>query len=194
MTYQDRWANGAVIEKGYRECSSRYDVVRKFCLATFGKRKAFTVRDIGANVCYFGMRLTEDFPNCRVFSYESHYGAIRVARYHVEKYGNDRMELSHAKVTIKQVDNFERCDLILAMSILHHMPEGQAAWLDALRGACDHLIVELATESKARNSQRGHKVPDGATVIGYGSSHLEVSVRPIFHMEGTRLLANSGVS
>jgi hypothetical protein len=182
MTYQDKWAGG-VLDFGYRECSERYECVRDACRDLFGDR-AFHVRDIGANVCYFGLRLTSDFPGCRVSAYENHHGAVRAARKHLANHGNDRLTLADSKVTLDMVSVFDHCDLILAMSVLHHMPEETAVWIDALRGACDHLIVELAMEGKARNSHRRNVLPVGAKIIGHGASHLEKAMRPIVYMEG----------
>lgn len=183
MTYQDKWACAGVAGFGYRECASRYEVVRDFCRGTFGDRP-FHVRDIGANLCYFGLRLTEDFPACIVSAYESHHGAARAAVSHLERHGNERLHLSVSKVALQTVADFERCDLILAMSVLHHMPERPAAWVDALLERCDHLIVELATEGKARNSHRKVDLPAGSKIIGYGASHLEKAMRPIVYLEG----------
>lgn len=183
MTYQDKWAGESVAGFGYRECASRYEVVRDFCRGRFGGHP-FHVRDIGANLCYFGLRLTEDFPACTVSAYESHHGAARAAASHLERHGNDRLQLSASKVTLQTVADFERCDLILAMSVLHHMPEQPAIWIEVLRERCYHLIVELATEGKARNSHRKVELPVGSRIIGYGASHLEKAMRPIVYLEG----------
>lgn len=182
MTYQDKWGNGRVIEKGYRECASRYVIVRDFCLRKFEKR-AFTVRDIGANLCYFGLRLTYDFPRCEVVAHESHPAASRAALAHLAEYGNSRVTLQTARLSIATVRALPKSDLVLALSVLHHMPEPLGDWLGLLTSA-RHVIVELATEPSARNSQRGPVVPEGATILGYGESHLEVAKRPIFYLEG----------
>lgn len=183
MSYQDRWARGETAEFGYRECASRYECVRDFCRGVFGDRQ-FRVMDIGANACYFGIRLTEDFPLCSVDAYESHHGAFRIAKYQVQRTGCDRIKVQLSKVTLDTVYRMERCELVLAMSVLHHMPEEESMWIDALRMRCDHLIVELATEGKARNSHRTTALPIDAQVIGHGASHLEKALRPIVYWEG----------
>jgi len=183
MTYQDKWGGGVVLQSGYRECSERYEYVRDVCRNLFSDRP-FHVCDIGANVCYFGLRLTSDFPTCCVSAYENHHGAVAAARRHLAIYGNDRIQLSDAKVTLESIQRLGRYDLILAMSVLHHQEEDVSVWIEALRKQCDHLIVELAVEEKARNSHRQVELPIGACVIGHGLSHLEPANRPIFYMEG----------
>lgn len=183
MTYQDKWGHGRVIEKGYRECASRYAIVRDFCLRKFEKR-AFTVRDIGANLCYFGLRLTYDFPKCKVTAYESHSAASRAALAHLAQYGNPSLRLYPRRFTMDDASQRGHFDLTITFSILHHMSEPLADWLWVLRHTSDHTIVELATEPSARNSQRAPAVPEGATILGYGESHLEAAKRPIFYLEG----------
>lgn len=182
MTYQDKWGHGRVIEKGYRECASRYVIVRDFCLRTFGRDGAFTVRDIGANLCYFGLRLTEDFQRCKVTAYEGHHAASKAALAHLEENGNPHLELVQNFVT--PADFVWWDDLTLALSVFHHVPAPLAEWLSVLRQTSHHSIVELATEPSARNSQRAPAVPEGATILGYGESHLEAAKRPIFYLEG----------
>lgn len=183
MTYQDKWGNGRVIEKGYRECADRYAIVQAFCTRTFGRNGKFTVRDIGANLCYFGLRLTEDFPNCKVTAYESHPAASRAAIAHLSEHGNARVTLKTERLSIAAVRGLEKCDLHLALSVLHHMPEPLGDWLGLLTSA-RYAIVELAVEPSARNHKRAPAVPEGAEILGYGDSHLEAAKRPIFYLEG----------
>jgi hypothetical protein len=189
MTYQDKWAGGKAIEFGYRECADRYKVVYDFCISTicrtaFSMHQAFHVRDIGANLCYFGLRLTEDFPRCRVTAYENNKHAANAAERHLDRHGNCRLTLERSRLTPEAVRSFEVCDLTLAMSVLHHMPDGLEMWLDALRESSRHIIVELAQEPSARNSDRQQRMPSDARIIGYGASHLESAMRPIYYLRG----------
>jgi 2-polyprenyl-3-methyl-5-hydroxy-6-metoxy-1,4-benzoquinol methylase len=184
VSYQDKWARGRVIQQGYRECSDRYEIVRDFCLRTFGERDGFTVRDIGANLCYFGLRLTEDFPLCTVTAYESNRKVIKAAKAHFAETGNTSVDLQIECLSTFDALRWERCDLALAMSVLHHMPEPLSRWLETLQQIAKHSIVELATEPSARHSHRGPAVPNNAPILGYGESHLENAKRPIFYLEG----------
>ena len=186
MTYQDKWGNGRVIEKGYRECASRYEIVRAFCERAFGRDGAFTVRDIGANLCYFGLRLTEDFPKCKVTAYESHHSVVPAAVAHLIEHGNERIALDtrHVNFMLMCLNCNPPCDLVLALSVLHHMKEPLGVWLGALKIGAWHSIVELAVEPSARNHKRAPAVPEGAKILGFGESHLEAAKRPIFYLEG----------
>lgn len=183
MTYQDKWGNGRVIEKGYRECAARYEIVRAFCERIFGRDGTFRVRDIGANMCYFGLRLTEDFPNCFVTAFENHHAAHKAAEKHLT--GKPvNIFLSSLKMSCAMLPAFGPFDLTLAFSVLHHSPEPLGWWINGLQNTSKHTIIELAVEPSARNHKRAPVVPEGATILGYGDSHLEAAKRPIFYLEG----------
>ncbi len=177
MAYQDRWARGKRLYKGYRECGARYEVIRDFCRRTF--TGPFTVCDIGANLCYFGIRLTEDFPEARVVAFE--YRNTAKARDHLARSGADRVTLLAHKITLRDAGNLAGSfDLVLALSVLHHTRGDFSAWLEALRHLGRHVICELAIDdSRATAHPNGYGQPPG-TVLGYGQSHIKAdSQRPI---------------
>jgi len=186
MTYQDKWSNGRLIEKGTRECAERYAIVKSFCADRF--ERAFTVCDIGANMCYFGIRLAEDFPFCRVVAYEFHSPAMRYA--HLRQSAEARrISLVAKKLHLEDVSALalrERFDLVLALSVLHHLPGDSARWISALGVLGRHVIAEFALGDSLRTTARhNYSIPAGAKVLGYGRSHLDASVlRPIVALEG----------
>ena len=184
-TYQDRWMNGRVVEKGTRECASRYEIVREFCK---GFQGPFTVCDIGANMCYFGIRLTEDFPECKVTAFEFDHYQLRAD--HVRASGADRVHLMKLKVSPADcvaLAESGQFDLVLALSVLHHVPEQFQEWLTALRVLGRNVILEMAVEDSQRYGRarsKGYYVP-GGKMLGYGESHLDGKVlRPIVLLTG----------
>lgn len=185
MNYQDIWLNGHLVERGYRECESRYEVVRSFCLEKFQDRK-FAVCDIGAASCYFGLRLREDFPQCSVVAFEPREYMENSARLKRAKAGG--LILFGRKLTVEELPrwaDFASFDLVLALSVLHHVkPDQFDAWISGLRGLCRYLIGELSIEdSRAKGAKC--RIPKGAVVIGYGKSHIDADIkRPIVLMEG----------
>jgi hypothetical protein len=179
MTYQDQWVKGQREGKGYRECAERYGFIKAFCERFEGP---FTVCDIGANMCYFGLRLTEDFPQCTVMAFEFDHFEMRQA--HLKKNNADRILLFNRKLSLDDAVNLGKCchfDVVLALSVMHHFVGSFDAWLAALHRLGGSLIAEFATDDSAVvNPPTGYRIPQEVTVLGYGASHLKRDVqRPI---------------
>src|SRR6185436_11568990 len=68
--YQDIWCKGQVQKKGIRECEDRFQLIAEFCKQY---TRPFTVLDIGSNLGYFSLRLTERF-DCTAVALEGVYG------------------------------------------------------------------------------------------------------------------------
>ena len=169
MYYQDSWLKGRRIAKGYRECASRYEVVKEFCSSFDGP---FSVLDVGANMCYFGLRLTEDFPDCRVLAFEFDHFDVRSA--HVKRNKQNRLALFNHKLTIYSLETLVLCahfDLILAMSVLHHVGGQIEDWVFQLKALSDNVIVELAGSDSPRAQKQINK-DIKIRELGFGSSHL----------------------
>ena len=174
MKYQDSW-DGGVVEPGKRECAARYEIIKAFCQKF---DHPFTVCDIGANMNYFGMRLTEDF-DCRVMSFEFHQFEMR------EKLvkNNKKLMFLKRKVSLDDLQILNACahfDLVLAMSVLHHLPGDTAKWLAEFNKLGDYVILEFAlSDSERVKSKTNYIVPD-SQLLGYGDSHLKKDFkRPI---------------
>lgn len=174
MKYQDSW-DGGLVEKGKRECAARYEVVKSFCQKF---NRPFTVCDIGANMNYFGIRLTEDF-DCRVVSFE--FDQFEKREQLVKK--NEKILFLKRKVSLSDLEILNSCshfDLVLAMSVLHHLPGDSAKWIGALNKLGDNVIFEFALSDSDRvKSKKNYGIPD-SQILGYGDSHLKKNFkRPI---------------
>jgi hypothetical protein len=181
--YQDVWADGRALVAGYRECAARYEVVKQFCA---GLPERFTVCDIGANMCYFGLRLTEDFPGCTVMAFEFDHFQMRAE--HVKRSDKTgRLLLLERKVTVADLRclrSIHRFDVVLALSVIHHLPGDHAEWMAALRGLGTHVIAEFAGDDNPGRVglRKGYAIPADAEIIGHGNSHLKKTQRPIVVM------------
>ncbi len=165
--YQDIWLNGTMIEKGERECEQRYQVIKSY----LQDKRVQSVLDIGANMCYFGIRLSEDF-GCGVVAFEFHQFEKR--KEIVDQQRGDKITFIKKKLKFKNILDLPRFDVILALSVLHHVQEPIGAWIGRLRSRCDHLIIEHAENDSTRPAVRkDYELPDGYDVIGYGDSHLQ---------------------
>jgi hypothetical protein len=184
-TYQDQWVKGRLAVKGIRECASRYEIIKSFCEQRYGRRP-FSVCDIGANMCYFGLRLLEDFPSCSVISFEFDNFKIRAA--HVRKNDATGLLLLNRKLNLDDLSVLSSCcrfDLVLALSVLHHIGDEFDPWLAALRRLGDNVIAEFATtDSRVKKQAKNYRVPSDITVLGYGKSHIKRGVeRPLVLMK-----------
>jgi len=183
-TYQDQWVKGKLVEKGMRECAGRYEIVKSFCKQF---RRPFTVCDIGANMCYFGLRLTEDFPKCYVVAFE--FDKFDVRAVHVQKNNPSRLLFLKRKLSLNDLSVLNAIghfDLILALSVLHHVGNKFDAWLMALRNLGDNVIAEFATDdSRSRRQSPDYRIPSDAQILGYCESHINKQIqRPIVLLPG----------
>lgn len=189
--YQDIWVKGKLIKKGVREVESRYNIIK----AEASKfNRPFTVLDIGSNLGYFAVRLTEDFPECTVVSLEGLYG----------KWLQDILKQNDSKRIILLNKTFslgdlglladsEHFDIVLAMSVIHHIKGEFKNVLETVRQLGEVKIVEIATEDNAcgQKSVKSGFIPDDAKIIGYGESHLNGPKRPIFYMYDKKTKLNT---
>lgn len=183
MKYQDTRINGTTIESGNRECEQRYFIIKEYCKTL---NKSFSVLDIGANMSYFGLRLIEDF-QCNVIAFEFHQYESRLKIISQNK--TNKLMYLNRKVSITDLDILNSCshfDVILALSVLHHVPGSVKQWIEKLKLLGDNLIIELAiNDSKRVESRIDYEIPEGI-ILGYGNSHLDKSVnRPIILLKNT---------
>lgn len=184
--YQDIWIKGKRKAKGIREVESRYELIKK--QASKFKRP-FTVLDIGANLGYFSIRLTEDFPDCTVVAIEGIYG--NWLKQILAENDNKRILLlqkTFSRADLQSLAEVEHFDMVLAMSVIHHIDGGFANVLETIRSLGTMTMAEIATEDAAcgQSSVKAGFIPDDAKVVGYGKSHLNGPARPVFVMKNKK--------
>jgi hypothetical protein len=185
--YQDQWLNGALAKAGTRECAARYEIVRDFVAARYGNAPRLSVCDFGASHCYFSLRLAEDFPKCRVIAFEYRNVELREAWLAANK--AERVTLIGKKLSLADVRNLGACarfDVVLALSVMHHLPGPFGPWLDAIRALGSFVVAEFALDDSARVARcSGYRVPADAVTLGSGKSHLSADIeRPIAYFRG----------
>jgi len=181
--YQDIWVKGKLKAKGIREVESRYNLIKSQAKKF---RRPFTVLDIGANLGYFSIRLAEDFPDCTVVAIEGIYG--NWLKQILEENGNARVILLQKTFTLENLrtlSEVEHFDLVLAMSVIHHINKDFAEVMKVVRSLGTMTIAEIATEDRAcgQESVKAGFIPEDAKIIGYGKSHLSGPERPVFVMK-----------
>lgn len=171
MTYQDIWLHGKLVQKGYRSCAPRYQIVRDFCKSHMAD--GFTVCDIGANMAYFSIRLIEDFrATAAAFEFHQFEKRWAILKRRAPKdlmYINRKVSLNDLRV----LGLLCKFDLVLGLSVLHHVPGESDQWVRAMREMGKFVIIEVAMDDSSRAMKKGITIPDGGAVIGYGDSHLQ---------------------
>jgi len=184
--YQSRWINGEEIS-GVRECADRYEIIK-----AYAKRfdRPFTVLDIGANYGYFSIRLMEDFDCVAVMGecVPQYYEELTRL---VEANGCDKGIVFKHRFTqqsLKDLAQVEHFDLVLAMSIVHHINGDVNETIRLIRDLGDHVLIEVANEKNACGQKQVQTtaIGDDWEHLGTGRSHLASSVRNIYAMRQTR--------
>lgn len=185
MNYQDIWINGRLVQEGYRSCEPRYRILHSFCSTNLGI--GFKVCDIGANMAYFSIRLIEDF-HATAIAFEFHQFSKRAAI--VKRNRTDRLMYINRKVSLDDLSVMRdacRFDLVLGLSVLHHMRGDIEQWIQAMRDMSRFTIIEVALEDSVRAVKKGVVLPEGGEIIGYGESHLKHGFnRPIIAYRNER--------
>jgi hypothetical protein len=178
--YQDIWVNGSVISKGLRDCESRWQMLKP----ELDKwNREFTVLDFGANLGYFSLRMLSEY-NCRVVAVESIYTPW--LKTIVSQNKQSKLILLDKKFTlddIRQLSDVEHFDLVLALSVMHHVEGGTyVEILEAMQTIGDVLIAEVAVEKEACGQYIVDQtfVPSYANILGTPESHLSKDRRTMF--------------
>lgn len=185
MMYQDVWLNGKLRQAGYRSCEPRYEIISEFCRKNLGN--GLSVCDIGANMAYFSIRLVEDF-HATAIAFEFHQFEKRWAI--LRKQRTDRLMYVNRKLCLNDLHvmaNTCRFDLVLGLSVLHHVKGESKQWIDLMRVMSRFTIVEVALGDSARAVKKGVAIREGGEIIGYGDSHLKKGFkRPIIAYRNER--------
>lgn len=125
--YQDQWRNGKLVRKGRRECAQRFaDIAER--VGPIG-----TLTDVGGWDGYFSRRFAEDGARCTLIE--------------PRNVPDLPSGVTHRQERVTAATTFDRADVLLALSVLHHMPDWGDVYAN-LRAACDVLIVETPTAAE----------------------------------------------
>lgn len=136
MAYQDTYIRGRVTAEGDRPCAWRYEVVRQVVAAY---ERPATVWDIGANLGYFGCRLAHDY-DCISVMVDSRPALIETCR---ENDDPHTIALLHrlTATELAELAASEHADVVLALNVLHHMPDWRQA-LTAIVALGEAIVIE----------------------------------------------------
>ena len=119
--YQDKWRDGALIEKGRRECADRFEAISGH-VGPVG-----SVIDVGGWDGYFSRRFAEAGAHC-VLVEPRNVVDLPVG-------------VEHRQERVSATSELPSVEVGLALSVLHHMDDWEQVYAH-LRAACEVLVVE----------------------------------------------------
>jgi SAM-dependent methyltransferase len=151
LRYQETWIKGCPTGEAFqRECASRYEPIK----AVLGEyKRPFSVFDFGANMGYFTFRIAEDFPQATVIAVDNRTELPELARVN----GLNNVIVIPKRMDGGDLERLARCeafDVVLALNVLHHMPDWRRAF-KAFAGLAHKVIVETPGEGDAGALKRG---------------------------------------
>lgn len=178
--YQDIWRNGQLVTKGRRECSRRFDLISS-AVGDVG-----SLADVGGWDGYFARRFAES-------------GVERVTLVE-QRAVPDVDAIEHLRITVDatNVETVGRHDAILALAVLHHMPDWQHVY-ERFRALSRTLVAEVAhpdevadgrpltptlIETRPRIPGIYERLLDDGEVVGWTSGPNGVD-RPIVQVRNT---------
>jgi hypothetical protein len=181
MAYQDAYINGVVTKFGERNCSARFELIATV-LRPY--RRPFTVWDLGSNLGYFGLRIADEFDATSVMvdqrpvlveSCRANKHPATIAMTH-RLSADDLIELAQS----------EHADVVLALNVLHHMPDWPTA-LAAILALGEHVIIETpgAGDVQSANYLESQALLNALwahepSILGWSPSHVTPGVmRPM---------------
>lgn len=160
MDYQPRWVDGREVGTAHRDAAKRYAAIAE---RLYG-HEGFTVLDVGAYNGYFSLRLAEEF-GASVVAADTHRGLRRS----LAEAGDDRVRGVYEKLTPARVREMGPFDVVLCLSVLHHVPEWEPL-LEALHDSTRVLFVETATPKETLPKAIAHsdsaRITDAVAALG----------------------------
>lgn len=182
MAYQERWLHGATVETGDRTCADRYEFLRPV-LATY--QRPFTAWDIGANLGYFGCRIASEFDAVSIMV-DARPVLAHVCR---ENAIPTTIAMTHRLTAddLSELAASEHADVVLALNVLHHMPDWRKA-LPAILALGEHVIIETPGRDDVNSAHyaESQAILDALSryeleLLGTSPSHVTPGVqRPMF--------------
>ncbi len=196
MPYQERWIAGETTASGDRECASRYEMLRPV-LESY--QRQFTVWDIGANLGYFGCRIAAEFGAVSIMV-DPRPVLADVVR---ENALPTTIAMTHQLTAedLIELAQSEHADVVLALNVLHHMPDWRKA-LPAVFALGENVIIETpgigdVNSAHYRESQELFHALWRHTqeTLGASESHVTAGIkRPMFLFHRPKTAVTSSYS
>lgn len=177
MNYQPVWGSSLPYQ---RDCQERYEVIRSVA-SQYNRR--FSVLDIGANFGWFGFKMMSEF-DCTVVMVDK-----KPINDLIDRHGDNRAWWLNRHLTggeIERLSRSEHFDIVLGLSVLHHIGDFEAAYR-GMTNLGSHVFIETqGDDTRAANPQVHERIDDmlyGQNEIALVKSHLG-GKRPVYLITG----------
>lgn len=156
--YQPRWVDGREVGDGIRKAAPRYEAIAK----ELSGHQGFSVLDLGAYNGYFSLRLAEDFDaSCTAVD---DYRGLRSA---LAEACDGRVTGIHERLTPESLAALGDFDVILCLSVLHHVPWWRAM-LEMISEQSTVLFIETVSPNEVLPKARAHcpEIPAAVEDLG----------------------------
>jgi SAM-dependent methyltransferase len=190
--YQELWINGPVNVEHQRGCESRYQAIKKVADRF---NRPFSVFDFGGNTGYFSLRLSQDYDAfCAMIDNKN--AADIIAQNEPSKIV--AMQGHIGPDIIEPLARSEHFDIVLVLSVLHHVADWKRA-LNAFLDMGNVVLIEIpgGNEPEAVNASRHEEIYKAVSELAIGEIHTEDShlgkPRTIFELKGNSIITNQTV-
>lgn len=194
MTYQPLWVRGKTMGAGARECEARYALIQPVVAAY---RRQATVWDLGANLGYFGCRLADA---CGAVAVMVDQRPVLEAACRANALPTT-VAMTHTLTAadLRELAASECPDVVLALNVLHHMPDWRQA-LEALLEFGETLLIETPGRGDRGSAsyERSQALLDvlealEPEILGWSPSHVTPGVgRPLFALRRPKAAVRQG--
>lgn len=178
MLYQPVWRDGKELGAGKRDAAGRFAAIAEY----LGAARGFTCLDLGAYGGYFSARLADQFgAKCT---------AVDDSPYLIEAPG---VKVINQRLTPAEIRNLGQFDVVLCLSVLHHLKSWRAT-LNALLDAAPVVFTETAHPDENLPKAANHKASAqihaaleqaGAIVLTQTPGYDERFERPLWVVDRT---------
>lgn len=183
MRYQPEWVEGKTVGDSRRDAQGRYTAITK----ELAGRRSFTVMDLGAHAGYFSLRLADEF-DATVTAVDDASELTAT----LEKNKHPKVTGVFQRVDPKGLAALGTFDVILCLSVLHHVPWWRSM-LDMLTRQAAKVFVETAHPDEDLPGAIAHSkeiIPTvelmGGRTIHYSPGYDSRFLRPLYVVEGSQ--------
>jgi len=140
--YQDQYVNGRLVTKGIRDCTSRYEALKK----VFDHyKRPFTILDVGANFGYYSIRAASEYDCVSVMVESNKNETDKLIQLCKENDCREKLIVLNNKLDLYKLKELTKCehfDVVLALNVIHHFDEDIIEVCKTFMELGDNLILE----------------------------------------------------